>query len=163
MQSTEIERKFIIPTLPDFITSTPISYERHYIYSNKEIELRVQKKGEKYELERKQVSSEHGRETVKVEISENEFNELKKLSKGSIIRDSYLVEDDKYDISIKVYHGSHEGLIRVEVEFESEDDAKSFEPYDWMGKEITESELGRDSRLLGVSNDRFNTIMQEFL
>lgn len=152
---TETERKFLLKTLPSFITSKPISYERHYIYNQGGIELRIQIKGDKFEMERKVKSSELGRETLKQEISEGEFERLKELSIGSIKRESYLVGDSNYDISIKVYHGNHDGLIRAEVEFKTEEEAKYFIPYEWMGKEITDSDLGRDSRLLDLSKEDF--------
>lgn len=162
MPQTEIERKFIIKALPDFVSSTPIQYERYYLYAGNNIELRIQKVGPKYELERKQSSSEHGRTSEKMEISKEEFTILKGSNTKSIIRDCYEINDDKYEISIKVYHDRFEGLIRAEVEFASEEEAARFEPYSWMGQEITDTALGRDSRLIQLTNNEFKLLLKKF-
>ena len=58
--------------------------------------------------------------------------------------------------SIKVYKGKYAGLIRAEFEFESEKEAKAFEKPDWVGTEISNSPLGRDSRLSNLCKEDFN-------
>lgn len=158
----EIERKFILKELPEFIVTAPLRYERHYLYTGNGIELRIQRKGDLFELERTIESSEHGRDTHKIQISSHEFDILKKISLGSIVRESYLVEDPNYYVSVKLYHERFEGLIRAEVEFDSEEDADEFIPYDWFGEEITDSPLGRDSKLLSVSDEEFKNLLKTF-
>lgn len=153
-KNTEIERKFLVKKLPDLSGLEPVSYERHYIYRSDGVEIRVQKKGKKYEFERKVETSALTREGQKFQITEEEFNFFKSLSTHEIIRDSYLVSENP-EISLKIYHGKHEGLVRAEIEFESEKEAKNFKPLDWFGKEISDSPVGRDGRLIQLSEEDF--------
>lgn len=157
----EIERKWIVKQLPDLpalITQTPLQYERHFLFNQDGIEVRVQRKGDKYEFERKVETSELTRVGQKFEISQAEFEMFKQHSIGSIERESYQLGE----VSIKVYKGKHAGLIRAEVEFESEEAAKAYEPPEWCGAEITASELGKDKLLMGLGEKDFKNIIHSF-
>jgi len=154
----EIERKFLAKSLPDLSGKKCISYERYFLKIESDFEKRVQKKGDKYEKERKFKTSDLSRETEKQEISKEDFDALKKSASKSIIRDSYKILDTP-NITIKIYHGDYEGLVRVEVEFSSEEEAKNFQPYDWMGEEITHTVLGKDSKLIQLSKKEFKDLL----
>jgi CYTH domain-containing protein len=150
----EIERKWLLSSLPDVAAGiTPIEYERYFLPSEPAEEIRIQKVGEKYTYQKKIEVPGVGRERVEDrEISEEEFLNLKKGATGSILRTRY---DLAPNVSIQVYHGKHEGLIRYEVEFQSVDESEAFQPEPWVGREITDSPLGRDSRLLSMSDEEF--------
>ncbi len=154
----EIERKFLAKSLPDLSGKECISYERYFLKIESSFEERIQKKGDKYEKERKFKTSDLSRETEKQEISKEDFDVLKKSASKSIIRDSYKISDNP-NTTIKIYHGDYEGLVRVEVEFFSEKDAKNFHPYDWMGKEITNTQLGKDAKLIQLSKKEFKDLL----
>lgn len=154
----EIERKFLAKSIPDLSGKECISYERYLLKIKADFEERIQKKGDNYEKEVKFKTSDLSRETEKQEISKEDFDFLKKSASKSIIRDSYKISDSP-NITIKIYHGDYEGLVRVEVEFSSEEDAKNFQPSDWMGKEITYTNLGKDSKLIQLSKKEFRDLL----
>lgn len=155
----EIERKFSVKKLPNLSGIIPISYERYYLKIEPALEERIQKKGDTFEHGIKQTLSDLSRTTTKTEITEHEFEFLKKQTLKSVLRESYcILENPK--LSIKIYHGDHEGLIRAEVEFSSEKEAKNFVPYGWMGEDITNNPLGRDSRLLQLSSAEFKELLR---
>jgi len=77
--ANEIERKFLIKEMPDLSSYESVFYERYYIYKDGNIELRIQKKGEKYEIERKEIVNKLKAEKTKLMISESEFEKLKQL------------------------------------------------------------------------------------
>lgn len=158
--NTEIERKFLVKKLPDLSGLEHVKYERRYIYRANGVEIRVQKKGQKYEFERKVETSKLIRKGQKFKITEEEFNYFKSLSTHEIIRDSYQVSDNP-EISLKIYHGKYEGLVRAEIEFESEKEATNFEPLDWFGEEITDSPTGRDGRLIELSEEEFKKLINK--
>jgi CYTH domain-containing protein len=158
--NNEIERKFLIKQLPDLSRLEKVSYERYFLYHDKGVELRVQHKGDKYELERKVSVSETERTREKIEISQDEFNLFKSLATNAIIRDSYTISDNP-DISIKIYHGTYEGLIRAEVECDSTDELTQFEPPAWFGQEITHTPLARDGELMKLSPEEFKALLQD--
>jgi adenylate cyclase len=147
----EIERKWIVKSLPINIDQTPLLYERHFLFNQDGIEIRIQKKGEVYEFERKVEVSDLTREGQKFIISPAEFESLKKISTGSIIRESIVIDG----ISVKAYKGKFSGLIRAEVEFNNEHEAQEFIPPVWFGTEITNSVLGMDKRLMMLSEAEF--------
>lgn len=149
--SKEIERKWIFSKLPENTLPNPIPYERHFLYLDDINEIRIQKKGSKFEFERKSKKSRLSRNTQKFEISKAEFDSLKRHEIGSIERESYLV-DGYPEISIKKYLGKFQGLIRAEVEFESEEEAKEYSAPSWFGKEITNSPLGKDKQLIFIED-----------
>lgn len=159
---TEIERKFIVHQIPtQYQNQTPLHYERYYLYIDSEVELRVQKKGSKYEMERKTKTGELSRDTEKLQISEGEYTALIKNCSKSIIRNSYILENPQF--SIKEYLGNHKGLIRAEFEFNSTEEAEAFIPPEWCGEEITHTQLGRDSKLVQLTNQEFNIEIQKYL
>lgn len=140
--------------MPDVSGVEPIRYERYYIRREPDIEERVQKKGGTYEYERKEKISGLESAKEKKQISIEEFNEMKSRAGDAIIRDSYLLNLEP-SISIKVYHGKYEGLVRAEVEFDSAELATEFSPLPWMGREITDTLLGRDAKLLDLGEEEF--------
>lgn len=150
----EIERKFAINEMPDLSGQQPIVYERYYIRIEDGLEERIQKKGDEFEREIKKRLSDLSRTTEKTKITQDEFENLKKGSRKSIIRESYLISNTP-DITVKIYHGDYEGLVRAEVEFESEEDATNFKPLTWMGREISNLPIGKDSSLLQLSHAEF--------
>ena len=158
--ANEIERKFLIKRMPDLSNFESVIYERYYIYRSDIVEMRVQKKGEKFEIERKEMVSGLSAEKTKLVISEPEFEKLKQLGSEAILREGFFISS-KPDVSIKIYHGKHEGLKKIEVEFGSEDEARAFQIPDWYGAEITDSIVSRDSKLLDLSEEEFKNFLEE--
>ncbi len=157
--SDEIERKFLIKKMPDLSNFKSIKYERYYIFKTDKIELRVQSKEGKFELERKEIVSKLKSIKTKLEISKEEFEKLKSLSSQVILRESYILSVNP-EISIKRYQGKHEGLKKIEVEFKSEEEANLFQPEFWYGKEITNSIVSRDSKLLDLTDKEFKDFLK---
>jgi adenylate cyclase len=157
----EIERKFLVKQLPDLSSVEAVEYERHFIFTSDRLEIRVQKKGEKYEFERKVKISDLQRQGQKFEITKEEFEKFKELSIASIIRTAYFLDHIPPKLSVKIYHGKYEGLTRAEVEFKSEEEANLFNPFDWMGMEITNAPLGKDSKLITLSEKEFRELLVE--
>lgn len=158
--SNEIERKFLISKMPDLSNFEPVMYERYYVYRDGKIEMRVQKKGTQYEIERKEMVNTLKAIKTKMVISKPEFETLKKLGTEAIIREGYFISSNP-DVSIKIYHGRHEGLNKIEVEFKSEEEAKAFQIPDWYGEEITDSIVSRDSKLLDLTEEEIKNFLRE--
>ncbi len=152
MHNMEIERKFLIKKMPDLSDLKVLRSERFFIFIWNWIELRIQSKDDKYELERKEKISDLSREWIKVNISKEEFDILKEKSSKFLIRDNYYLWNN---VSIKIYHWEFEWLIRYEVEFDSEKDANNFIKPDFIWKEITDSPLWKDSKLINLSKEEF--------
>ena len=155
----EIERKFLVKDLPDISGIQPIVYERYYLKSEGDTVVRIQKKNNKYEYETKKTISDLEHEKNKHAIAESEFEDLKVGNDANeIIRESYELSLNP-NVSIKIYHGRFEGLMRVEVEFSTKEEAEKYVPPSWMGEEITTTSLGADAWLLHLSQDEFERLM----
>lgn len=157
----EVERKFLVKDLPDLSDLEPIQYERYFLEITEKSETRIQSKNNKYELEKKSNESSLSSKKDKKEITKDEFDKLKKEASKSIIRESYLLSENP-ETTIKIYHGDFEGLIRLEVEFESEKEANNYVPPAWAGKEITGTKLGRDSSLIKLTKKNFKELLAKF-
>lgn len=155
----EIERKFLIKKMPILDDLVSVDYERYFIYNHGGVEIRVQKKWDIYEFERKQTENKISAKKLKYQITKDEFEQLKKQAAYWIFRKSYKVSEEP-KITIKIYSGRFEWLSRAEVEFVSEENANSFTLPDWFGDEITDSSLGRDSRLVKLSEEEFKKLMK---
>ncbi|EKE06481.1 MAG: adenylate cyclase [uncultured bacterium] len=143
----EIERKFFIKTSPDISAITPWHSERFFLKGKDDTEERISKIQDKFYYDKKNVISAIERNREKKEITENEFNNLKSRAYGSTIRDTYLLSENP-KITLQIYQGQFKGLIRAEVEFNSIEEADTFIPLSWMGKEITGLDIARDSTIL---------------
>ncbi|MDE2038173.1 MAG: hypothetical protein KGI69_03065 [Patescibacteria group bacterium] len=154
----EIERKFFVKEMPDISNIQPLHYERYFLKRENGVEERVSKINEKYVYEKKHEISNLERTRDKKEISAEEFNLLKRDATEVLIRDRYdLSENPK--ISIQIYQGKFKGLVRAEIEFDSEEDAKKFRPFVWMGSEMTDLPIARDSKLLDLSESEFKRLL----
>ena len=150
----EIERKFFVKQMPDLSGIEPLHYERYFLSRANGVEERISKVNEKFVYEKKTEISSLERSREKKEISQQQFNELKEKASEAIVRDRYNIPSNP-EATIQIYHGKFEGLVRAEVEFKSEEEAKSFVPFLWMGKEMTELPIARDSKLLDLTNEEF--------
>lgn len=135
-----------------------ITDERYYLYNNDGIELRFQARAGVYELERMAEYASLSRTQQKIEITRGEFEAIKKFGRGPIIRESYLLSRDP-QITIKLYHGRFEGLIRAEVEFSSLDEARAFQPPPWFGEEMTSLPIANDAKLLDLTDEEFKQLI----
>ena len=150
----EIVRKFFPKKMPDLTGKKMIHTERYILFLENNVELRIQSKDNFYELERKVKNNEMSREINIQEITKGEFVLLKKLSIKNIVRDSYILRESP-EIALRIYRGEFEGLIRLEVDFNSEEEAKNFLPPDDYGVDITNSVLGMDGRLAKLTKEDF--------
>jgi len=150
-----LTRRFIIQSLDGVNVNNPIRYERYYINDN----LRIQSKRNVFE---KEILDKDNVVIEKTNISEEEFNKLKKLAYSKIIRDSYLYLDDDR-ISIKKYLDKYEGLIRVEAKFNSIDEMNSYNMESWMKEEITNSPLAFDKYLSKLTEQEFLLKLNKYI
>lgn len=146
----EIERKFLVKQMPDLHWIKKVSYERYFLFCSENIEIRIQKKWEKFEFERKVTQNVVSAEKQKLEITQDEFLEMKKNAVGEIYRDSYRLSNNP-NITLKVYHWDLEWFRRIEVEFDSVEIAHNFEAPEWFWTEITGKLGNRDSGICNIT------------
>ena len=64
------------------------------------------------------------------------------------MKDRYVIpEKDGLSIELDIFHEAYEGLLLAEVEFSSEETAKSYVPPAWFGEDVTFSSKYHNSTL----------------
>lgn len=157
-----VTRKFLAKQLPDLTGFVCQSEHRFYLYRKNGAVIRIQSRGEIFELEKKITKTAFIRESEKIALTKDEFESIQKLTKEEIQRDSYIISQTP-EILVRIYHDVFEGLVRVEVSFSSIEEAQGYMPYDWMGREISDTPLGFDETLLNITTQEFHDLLRSLL
>lgn len=140
----EIERKFLIKELPD-LTGYPVKkLVQGYLCTNPTV--RVRDEGGEYILTYKSKSTDHiSREEYNLPLNKEAFESMIKKAEGNIISKSrYFIplgknkEGHELTLELDVFDPPFAPLIFGEVEFESIEEAKSFEAPDWFGDDVSD-------------------------
>ncbi|MGD0586816.1 MAG: CYTH domain-containing protein [Oryzomonas sp.] len=146
MTMVEIERKFLVKSLPDGLQGgTPIL--QGYLAHDEHLEVRIRQYGEKYFLTVKEGAGLMRRET-EVEISPRQFQALWPSTEGRRLEKvRSLVDHGSCRVEVDRYLGDLEPLLVAEVEFSSAEESERFEKPDYLGQEITEVEAYKNISL----------------
>jgi CYTH domain-containing protein len=134
----EIERKFVIETLPEGLPlGAGMTVRQGYAVVAEAAELRLRVKGGRHLLTVKKGSG-LAREEYEIELSAEQFDAMWPATAGRRLEKTrLLLELGRHTAEIDVYEGALAGLITAEVEFESTEEAAAFEPPGWFGREVT--------------------------
>lgn len=132
----EIERKFLVESLPNLDRCVKEEILQGYIAKNPEV--RIRQKGSFYFLSIKS-NGDLNRKEFETLITLSHFETLwYNFIEEYISKTRYYIELNQHNkAELDIYHDELEGLVTVEVEFNSEEEANSFTPPDWFGKEVT--------------------------
>lgn len=138
MTMIEIERKFLVKTLPAKI---PLRSETQilqgYLAYDEHNEVRIRQYGNKHFLTVKEGIGLTRRET-EVEISPQQFQALWPSTEGRRLEKvRSLIDCGAFQVEIDRYLGSLAPLLVAEVEFSSVEESERFEKPDYLGQEVT--------------------------
>ena len=151
----EIERKWLVSIndIPYDLKDKAIEkeyIEQTYINFSPEIRVRDINNGEYYMMTMKGKSyfDKVAREEVNYGISEEEYNVLLQKKEGNTIcKTRYTIIDNKNYLEFDVFEGEFEGLVYLEIEFKTVDDANKYEEPSWIVKEVTEDDSYKNGYL----------------
>lgn len=154
----EIERKFLINSLPDNLERYPCDTLTQAYISTEPV-IRVRQKNDEYILTLKS-SGLLAREEVEMPLSKSSFYHLLAKKDGiSIEKKRYKIPDASYLIELDVFEGDYSGFCMAEVEFPDINSANAYKAPSWFGPEVT-----MDSRFHNSSLSKRNPLeVQEFL
>jgi adenylate cyclase len=136
----EVERKFRLRRPPELSGADADPIEQGYLAIGAEGEVRLRRKAERTLLTVKRGAG-LSRGEAEVEVSREQFDALWPLTEGRRLRKRrHVIPHDGLEIEVDVFEEELEGLIIAEVEFDSEEQARSFEPPAWLGDEVTGEE-----------------------
>lgn len=148
----EIERKYLVKQLPE----NPEQYEKAEMeqgYLSTEPVVRVRAENDEYYLTYKG-SGLLAREEYNLPLTKESYHHLAKKADGILIKKTrYFIPlegelktdaDGKHIHSgtlaeLDVFHDDYEGLLLVEVEFDSIEQANAFVAPEWFGEDVTSS------------------------
>ncbi len=133
----EIERKFIPKDLPKNLNNYKhLKIEQAYL--NTAPVVRIRKQDEEYFLTYKG-GGMMAREEYNLPLNETSYNHLLKKADGNVItKTRFLIPiHDGLTAELDIFEGKFAGMLLVEVEFESLEQADNFVPPDWFGKDVT--------------------------
>jgi CYTH domain-containing protein/CHAD domain-containing protein len=136
----EIERKFLVSGLPGAVAARVARrIEQGYVAIGERTEVRLRRAGGRMTLTAKRG---HGETRAEHEIAlyKEQFEALWPLTAGRrLVKTRRLVPlgAGGLEAEVDVYEGALAGLVTVEVEFSSAQQAHSFQPPGWFGTELT--------------------------
>lgn len=145
----EIERKFVPASLPEHLNSYPsIPMRQGYLCTAPVV--RIRQEGQSYVLTYKG-SGLMAHEEYNMPLTEEAFLHLLPKCDGRIIEKTRYripVEDcPELTAELDLFSGELEGLVILEVEFPSVEEAVSFAPPAWYGRDVTEDPAFHNSAL----------------
>ena len=148
-QNREIERKFLVKSLPDNFKQA-----RHFIIDQGHLatesagrQVRLRKAGSAVSLTFKVGRSSH-REEREIKLSPKQFAALWPGTIGRRLRKvRYEIPWNNVMIEIDIYRGRHAGLVVAEVEFPNSASCRRFKAPWWFGREVTGAKRYSNVRL----------------
>ncbi len=149
-QPKEIERKFLIETLPYNLEDYPSQeiMQGYIAITDDGTEVRLRKKGDMYF---QTIKSGNGktRTESEIEITEEQFNILWKTTIGKRLEKTrYKIPYADGVIELDIYGGDLEGLATAEIEFLSEEESDIFVTPPWFSEEVTEDKRYKNQTLV---------------
>ncbi|RGY97174.1 CYTH domain-containing protein [Clostridium sp. AM58-1XD] len=147
----EIERKYLVKSLPEGLKSYPCRrIEQGYLSTGPVV--RVRRDDDSFYLTYKSKGL-MVREEYNLPLTEDSYCHLLSKSDGNILtKKRYLIPlTDTLTIELDLFEGLFDGLLLAEVEFPDEDSANAFCPPEWFGREVTFSGEYQNSRLSSMT------------
>ena len=143
----EIERKYLVHTLPENYTSFPCrQLEQGYLCT--EPVVRIRQDNDNYELTYKSKGL-LVREEYNLPLTEEAYKHLREKVDGKLItKKRYMIPYKEYMIELDVFEGALAPLKFAEVEFDSIAEAERFTPPDWFGEDVTFEAKYKNSNLI---------------
>lgn len=142
----EIERKFLVPTLPENWDTYPF-HQIEQAYLCRDPVVRIRRQDNEYYLTYKG-RGKMAREEVNLPLNEKAYLHLKQKADGNIIRKKrLLIPLDPYMLELDLFEEPFDDMALAEVEFPTVEEALSFTPPAWLGKDVTEDNRFHNSRM----------------
>lgn len=134
----EIERKFLVKNIPSALDN----YKKRYIeqaYLCTSPTVRVRRDNDDYYLTYKGKGF-IVREEYNLPLTKESYEHLLSKADGIIITKTRyeIPAGNNLIIELDIFEGEYKGLVLAEVEFATEEDAVSYTPPEWFGKDVSE-------------------------
>ena len=143
----EIERKFLVSSVPENLLSYPCRiFEQGYLCTDPVV--RVRKDNDSFYLTYKGKGM-MAREEYNLPLTEEAYSHLIGKADGNIItKHRYEIPDGNgYTIELDIFDGVFSGTVLAEVEFASVEDADNYILPDWFSEDVTNNKDYHNSNM----------------
>lgn len=141
----EVERKFLVKTIPDISGIECIKIKQGYLldcHTKNGIEKRFREENEKCYFTIKTIIPEDkmgiSRDETTVELTRESFEMYWPKTEGRRVeKKRYKIPYGEFVIELDIYNGQHTGLVVAEVEFKDVNQAFAFIPPNWFGEDVS--------------------------
>ena len=144
----EIERKFLVKTLPDLSQAHKKYIHQGYItHTNDSVEVRLRQKEQHFFITVKSgcgmVRNEH-----EISVDQQQFETLwPETQFRRIEKHRWTGQLGTQTFELDIFMGELKPLMLVEIEFSSIEEADNFKPAHWFGREVTLDKLYKNKAL----------------
>lgn len=160
----ELERTFLVKTLPDLSSSEKV--EMIDIYLPKDAEhpdLRIRKIGDRLEMTKKSPLEDASKQKEHtIPLRQSEYDLLSALEGKSVEKIRYYFDYNGLRAEIDVFQGPLKGLVLVDFEFETEDEKNNFHMPDFCLADVTQEEFIAGGMVCGKSYEDIQNKLKEF-
>jgi len=145
----EIERKFLLPKMPEIALQSTTCIRQGYISKSRDsVEIRLRRKGDAFFMTFKRGRG-LVRDEAEIRLDEADFNHLWPLTQGRQVEKqrSKAILENGLTAEIDEFSGALAGLLLCEVEFDDQAQAGAFVPPQWFGADVTEDERYKNKSL----------------
>ena len=145
----EIERKFVVKQVPaDLNKLTGAIIRQGYIIASEDgIEMRIRQKGDCY-YQTIKTGTGLTRTEVEIKLSQDQFERMWPYTEGQRVNKTrYTLPVGDHTAELDLFEGDLDGLILVEVEFDSVEVSEGFVPPVWFGRDVTEDDRYKNKQL----------------
>lgn len=133
----EIEKKYLLKTLPDFENYSFRRIEQAYLCTRPVV--RVRQEDEQFYMTYKG-DGMMAREEYNLPLTREAYEHLREKADGNVIsKTRYLIPLNQEGLvaEVDVFEPPFAPLVMAEVEFESKEQAEAFRAPEWFGEEVT--------------------------
>lgn len=132
----EIERKFLLSSLPGLENAVEYKIEQHYLITEHEREVRIRHENDEFFITEK-LGAGIDRIERETKITKSDFELLLGLSKANINKRRYKIDIQGITAYVDTYLDRFMGLNTMEIEFPSMDKSLELNVQPWFGTEVT--------------------------
>lgn len=156
----EIERKFLVKSIPENPKQYPHSELEQGYLATKGTTVRIRRDGDRYLLTIKKKTKDLGPEAdalarieIEEEIGEDLYRRLSVYTETPMLRKTrYRIPYGAYTIELDIYHGVLEGLATAEIEFPTVEEALTAIIPDWFGEDVSADRRYKNSHLAALTS-----------
>ena len=156
MEEIEIERTFLVQTLPHDLKEHPykVLFDIYLPSTSRHPNLRLRQKGDSFEMTKKLFIDENDHSEQKemtIPLSKEEFDELATIPGKRVKKLRYMYPYKGVIAEIDVFQDALAGLVVVDFEFKTSEDKRAFAMADWCLIDVTQEEFIAGGMLCGKS------------